>query len=964
MTISTFSSQANQEQLQAIQTTEGALLIIAGPGSGKTFTLVERIVYLITQKDVTPESLLVVTFTDKAAQELTTRISNRLNTLKVRFNLNEMYLGTFHSICLRWLEEYREFTRLKRSFILMDQFDQQYFLYKQMSDYQAIANLELIVGDSQKQSRWNKTKTLCRWLNTISEEGLDSQVLTNASHEEVKVLGQCYELYQSQLTAENALDFSTIQYEAFKLLKSHPHILEELQQKIGYLMVDEYQDTNTIQEMILNLLAGENPNLCVVGDDDQGLYRFRGATIRNILQFKERFPDGQCQQVTLSVNYRSHPDIIDFYNRWMREQNWEVDNQLYRYPKQIQPRPDEFPEVPSVVKVSGVSEAEWQEEILAFLRTLKEEGQLTDWNQVAFLFRSVKNEKAIALARFLEQHDISVYSPRSNQFFDREEVRLMIGALIFLFPQFPQVRKWSDDAHLQIWDYYDEDCFKLFCNELRKPENKALQKWAAKLGKSHLTLTQNTNYAFSGLFYELLQFPLFSHYLDEKLLQQGGIINSRPMRNLALFSQLLVKFEYLQNISVFTPKYLDGNLTDLFNQFFRFLQDGGIDEYEDESEYAPSGCVSFLTIHQSKGLEYPVVIVGSLEAVPRKQYTNLNEILENNYFYRSPFEPVKEVKNFDFYRLFYTAYSRAQNLLVLTCVEKEGKGRTPSKYFTNYYQQIIDWRHSSFKPELLVLEKIKDVNLKREYSFTSHLTLFENCAEQYRFFKELAFAPIRTSPILFGTLVHQTIEDIHKTVLRGQEQKLSEEQIASWFDTNYVYLTKRERVYLAPAIKNVALEHVLRYYRRQSHDWSKVKEAEVDVSLVKDRYILKGSIDLIQGEGDTVEIVDFKSEKKPDVNSLQGREKIDLYRRQLEVYAHIVEERTGFKVSKTHLYYTSEESGNPYISFDKKPKSIEKTISTFDEVVQCIEQKNFSIKERPAKICKECDMNSYCDTKN
>ena len=125
MTRMTISSGANPEQQDAITTTEGPLLIIAGPGSGKTFTLVERIIYLITEKHITPEQLMVVTFTDKAAAELTTRISNRMNEIGIRFNLNEMYLGTFHSICLRWLQEHREFTRLKRNFSMMYQFDQQ-----------------------------------------------------------------------------------------------------------------------------------------------------------------------------------------------------------------------------------------------------------------------------------------------------------------------------------------------------------------------------------------------------------------------------------------------------------------------------------------------------------------------------------------------------------------------------------------------------------------------------------------------------------------------------------------------------------------------------------------------------------------------------------------------------------------------------------------------------------------------
>ena len=140
-------SKANPQQLEAILATDGPVLIIAGPGSGKTFTLVERIVYLITHKGVAPESLLVVTFTDKAARELTTRISNRLAELNIQFNLNEMYLGTFHSICLRLLEDYREFTRLKRSFTLFDQFDQQYFLYQHIKDFRELPDAQLVIGD-------------------------------------------------------------------------------------------------------------------------------------------------------------------------------------------------------------------------------------------------------------------------------------------------------------------------------------------------------------------------------------------------------------------------------------------------------------------------------------------------------------------------------------------------------------------------------------------------------------------------------------------------------------------------------------------------------------------------------------------------------------------------------------------------------------------------------------------------
>lgn len=957
-------SKANERQLEAILATDGPVLIIAGPGSGKTFTLVERIVYLITHKGVAPESLFVVTFTDKAARELTTRISNRLSELGIKFNLNEMYLGTFHSICLRILEDYREFTRLKRSFTLFDQFDQQYFLYQRINEFRPLPDVQLVMGDDQS-GRWAQSEQLLKWLNKVSEEALDLAELETAPDVEVRALAACFRKYQELLHEHNCLDFSGIQYEALQLLEKRPEVLAELREKFSYLMVDEYQDTNTIQERILLLLAGERRNLCVVGDDDQGLYRFRGATIRNILEFPALFDEGQCKQVALTVNYRSHPDIIRFYNEWMQEQAWDDGARSFRFAKKIVPRDDLFPEVATAVRLAATDAPDdttnWHAEVLGFLHGLRDSGQLADWNQVAFLFRSVKNDRVVALARFLEGQGVPVYSPRSNMFFEREEIRLMIGALIFLFPQFPKVRQWAEGAQLDIWTYYDHLCFKPFTDELRKPENKRLLDWARPLAKRHAVLAQNTDYAFSGLFYQLLQFPLFSRFLSEEALH--GVDKGRAARNLATLSKLLTKFEYLHYVSVLNPEWLEKNLRDLFNQFLRFLSDGGIGEYEDEAEYAPKGCVSFLTVHQSKGLEFPVVVCGSLEAVPRKQHTALDELLEDGGYLSKPrFEPLEHIKHFDFRRLFYTAFSRAQNLLVLAAQERNGRGlgKSPSKYFERLFHELPSWR--TVPLGALTFEAVKEINLKREYSFTSHITVFENCAEQYRFFKDLEFAPIRESPMLFGTLVHQTIEDIHKTVLRGEEGTITFDAIRSWFSTNYAMLSKKERVYLAPASQQAALLHVMRYYERENGNWDRIKEAEVEISLVKDQYILKGSVDLIRGERDTVEIIDFKSEKKPDME--KDRERLRQYQHQLEVYAHLVEERTGQKVSRMHLYYTGEDGGNPYVSFTKDDRAIGKTIAQFDDIVSRIERQDYQMAARPAKLCQNCDMRAYCDNKN
>jgi DNA helicase-2/ATP-dependent DNA helicase PcrA len=951
----TFTTNANDQQRSAILSTDGPLLIIAGPGTGKTKTLVDRITYLIVEKNVPPESLLVVSFTEKSARELKTRITDRLNSFDIRFNINEAFWGTIHGVCLRIIDEHRDFTRLKRNYIMLDEFDQQFLIYKSIREYRKIPDVHLILGN---HSAWRQSEVLQKWVNKLTEEVVDPATLEQAPEPEVRALGTCYRLYRRQLEEDNGLDFSSFQLEALRLLQEHPRILQELRSKISHIMVDEYQDTNAVQEKILKLLTNDKGNLCVVGDDDQGLYRFRGATIRNILEFPTIFKDRECRQVTLTTNYRSHPGIIEYYNQWMWGQKWYQGDRRFRFPKTIEPRQDIFPCVPAVIKIAAPKTGNLHEEIHAFLNRLKESGKLNDWNQVAFLFRSVKHRSVAALSAFLERNGIPVYSPRSGMFFDREEVRLMIGALLFLFPQYQDVRKWADDANLDIWDYYDHSCRRLFAEELRKPENISLLKWATIQAERHRQLTENTDYVFSSLFYQLLQFPLFSRYLSEKA--TSGIDRGRAARNLATFSGLLGKFEYLHHVKVLNPHWLTKNLRDLFNQFLRYLKDGGIDEYEDAADYAPSGCVSFMTIHQSKGLEFPVVVVGSLGAVPQKSYTDLDEILENKYLSRPPYEPLELVKYFDFRRLYYTAFSRAQNLLVLACQEKTGHSKEPSRYFADLIEPLPHWHDQAFKPELMTFEKVKSINLKKEYSFTSHITVFQSCSEQYRFFKELEFMPVKVSPMLFGTLVHDTLEDIHTTALRGEAETITPAMITAWFNSNYDLLSRKERVYLAEPSRRAALNQVLRYYEREKGELHRLREAEVKISLVKDSYILRGSLDLVRSDGDSVEIIDFKADVKPDPS--EDWESLERNRRQLEVYAHLVEERTGQRVSKMSLYYTGE-TGNPYITFTKDNRAIVETVAAFDSILFRIQKKDFRQGSRPTRLCSNCDLRLYCDRK-
>lgn len=953
---------ANADQRKAIETTDGPLLIIAGPGTGKTFTLVQRAIYMMQEKGIKPENLFLATFTEKAAKELVTRLTDEMAKRGIMANINEMYVGTFHSLCLRILKENLEYTRLKKSFRTLDQFDQQYFIYSALRQYfQPLPHYSNLIAPSPD---WKQAGEIATYAQKLTEELVDPNDLIADSDPAVCALGHILMRYDALLAEKNLLDFSAIQIETYYLLKERPEILAKLQEKITHFMVDEYQDTNFIQEQLVFMLAGKKKNICVVGDDDQGLYRFRGATIRNILEFPRKFSPEEFKSVKLMINYRSNSDIVRFYNNWMKTTagpKFSFDWGNFRFDKEIIPHEKSALKSPGVVKVSGDNDDDWYEKIYTLIREMQNSGKLTNLNQIAFLFRSVRYYKVQGLADYLEEKGIHVYAPRSNMFFQREEVMLTIGCMLMLFPDYSETME-TTDSNSKIGDYY-RICLAKARKLIREPAYGKLRMWISKTAWEHKELKDNTDYAYSGLIYRLFEFKPFIDYLDVDL--TSGVNDVRPARNLATISQMISKYEYLYRIDVLNGSVKDGirkidrDTKRLFGNYLRLLCDEGMPEYEDDSEYAPSGCVSFMTIHQSKGLEFPIVITDSLYTTPRADSNaKLMQRIETYYYKRPVFEPHDQTKFYDFWRLYYTAFSRAQDLLILTCPEDK---KTPSAYFKNAYNALPPWNSSAFDISEFTFHDVKNVNLKNTYSFTSHIAVYDTCALQYKFYKELGFKAIRASAMLFGTLVHETIEDVHKAAMRHEEHMITPENVEGWFNTNYESLSKAENAYLDFPQRQAALNQVQRYVARQQGDWSLIQQAEVDVSLVKPKYIIEGKIDLIRGEGNTVEIVDFKSQKKPDLTTNQ--EQLERYRRQLHIYSYLVEERTGKKVSNMHLYYTADESADPKITFPYNKEAVDKTMSVFDETVDKIMRKDFSTRCNNPKVCGECDFRYYCKSK-
>jgi DNA helicase-2/ATP-dependent DNA helicase PcrA len=720
-----------------------------------------------------------------------------------------------------------------------------------------------------------------------------------------------------------------------------PETCASITSKAEFVMVDEYQDTNYIQEQILLKLCEKTGNLCVVGDEDQSLYRFRGATVRNILEFPQRV--NNCAVVTLTTNYRSHRRIIEAYDRWMDNSDWANPRGLpFRFSKKI--RPDDngtHPDYPAVFCIWGRNKKDEAERFADLVTYLKESSVISDYSQVALLLHSVRQEHSGLYLDALEGKGIPAFCPRARGYFDNDEVRLMVGCFAVLFGYYGEGRGEILGPSLQALTSYVDSCIVDLGYRYggTHPLAEALKGLVSQV--AGLEAGASLDMRPADFFYHLLASDPFSAFVNDE----------NAARNLAIFSQLLNVFQNYYHYTVITYRNREIIRFHLFNSFLRLLYEGGINEYEDPDQPLPKGYVQVMTIHQAKGLEFPVVVVGSLD----KQLSTSKHIERDleSYFHRPPFEPMNRITHFDRMRLHYVAFSRAEKVLVLTSASP------PKEHFTSIWQGLPQWPY--VQQDLLTAQRFNPkerVPLKRSFSFTGDLKVYETCPRQYQFFREYDFTPSRSAVIFFGLLVHQTIEDVHRTVLEGKQHVLNREKVRELMDRNFRFLCLSDVRPIGDAAREAAFEQVMSYVHQNWADMKRVIETEVDVSVEKDGYILTGKVDLLLGGDGRLELLDFKTSPCPT----DSQPLLKSYEGQLCTYAHILETRYGRRPDRLFLYWTSElDKRNALMEFPYRPEKVGEAGMHFNEVVIKILRKDFTICKPPERgICKECDLRIYC----
>jgi len=843
----------NDAQREAILHVDGPLYLTAGPGSGKTRVLLWRTLNLMVYYGVKAEEIFLATFTEKAARQLSDGLRSYLglvtNLTGQPYDLAGMYIGTVHSLCQRILTDRRRFfldRQRPRSPALLDDLGQYFHLYER-ANWEIVTRAagldpssaaEVVTGHLNTQpsaSRHRAIEALRPFFNRFSEELLDpaelrprlsSLVRGEFSPQDVDLLLALYEGYLQSLREAGRTDFALLQREAFQ-------VLQEFQGAGGvfrHVIVDEYQDTNTIQERIFFRLAEGTGNLCVVGDDDQALYRFRGATVENFVQFPARcqkYLNQTPRTISLEINYRSRSHIVETYGRFINHTNWQDrDGMVYRIPKNIRAYRNDL--APAVVASTPAEPEQACQEIARFVRRLIETGKVQNPNQIAFLYPSLKSEQAKRMIAALKAEGLDVYAPRAGRFLEVDEARDVLGIFLAIFGR-PTIEGRGHD--LRTFEVYltalqtradelqqTDPLLKQFIQNRRDEIQRALSDYAAL----QAVLTRNRwlpdqlydpasmkraladapglsetghrlvssayldrlvllrasegrplsleyvirratslDWNLLDLFYQLMGFEHFKAMFD-RAERQG---DEGAVANLGLLTQYLARFVQ-ERVNILTAAILsEHKFSGMFFGSFIFalyrLEEG---EREDEENPFPRGRIPFLTIHQAKGLEFPVVVLGNLDK--RDHGAPLIERLVRPLLSRPAGEPLDRMTAFDIARMFYVALSRAQNLLILA--HFSGRGQRQDEAFKPILNGNLP-RLADFDLNSLPNAVATDETLPKVYSFTADYLLYQTCPRQYMIFRKFGFVPSRSQTMFFGSLVHRTIEDLHHEIIRRRK---------------------------------------------------------------------------------------------------------------------------------------------------------------------------------------------------
>ena len=624
----------NDKQKEAVLATEGPCLVIAGAGSGKTKVLTHKIAYLIEEKDIKPWNILAITFTNKAAKEMQERITKLIGEKAV-----EMWIGTFHSICVRILRRYIDRIGYNSDFVIFDTSDQKTLIK------QCIKQLNLddkIYTDRGVLAEISNSKN-----EMITSEQYSAR--TNGDLRKEKI-AKLYEIYQKKLKENNALDFDDIINLTIQILTENPDVLEYYSEKFKYVLVDEYQDTNKAQFILITLLSGRHGNITVVGDNDQGIYSFRGADITNILNFEKDFPGTKI--IKLEQNYRSTKAILDAANAIIKHNEKKYEKNLWT--EQVGGK------LPEVARLDN--EYEEANFIVEQINKLKREEYYKN-KDFTVLYRM--NAQSRSIEDIFRRENIPYKMIGGQKFYERKEIKDAIAYLRLIH---------NNADNLSLQRIINEPKRGIGQTSMEKIET-----IAATNGISmYETIKKAEQFGLNKVFLNSREFVnaieeltakknemLISEILKE-VLRKTGYTKALETENTAQAESRMENLdEFLTVAMEFEEENSENSLAAFLESITLASDVDGMEETEDS--------VTLMTLHSAKGLEFPVVFLIGMEEGLFPSYRSIGDQRE-----------LEEER-----RLCYVGITRAKEYLFLTCAQQRTIfGSTSCNQISRFIEEI------------------------------------------------------------------------------------------------------------------------------------------------------------------------------------------------------------------------------------------------------------------------------------
>ncbi len=944
-------STLNLSQKKAIEFEEGALLVVAGAGTGKTRVITERIKYLIEEKGVKPEEILALTFTEKSSQDMLDRVGDIMP-----LGYDEPYIYTFHSFADRILKTDGIEMGLDTSYKIISDTNQWLLFRKNLFKF----NLKYF------RPLGNPTKfisAILKFISRLQDENISPSKFedfvknTKSINEDEIVrwdeLSSVFKKYAEIKISKSKLDFGDLINKTIELFQTRPNILRKYQTQFKHIMVDEFQDTNYSQYELVKLLFPADSNqqgrtLVVVGDDSQSIYKFRGAAISNILEFQEDFKNSEM--VTLTQNYRSNQPILDSSYKLVQNNNPDTLESKLGISKKLKSESEEESVKPMIYQMETL-EDEVELVISKIIEILGKEPNYT-YKDIAILSRANSHLDPFVLG--LKKYGLPYQLVGNRGLYDQDEIRNIISLIRIITDSEDNINLYRA-LNINVFNIPFEEISRI----LSSAKYSKTSLWNTCLKSKHDSITnfitvingfreKITKSLPSEMVYEIIY---STNYL-KSFTTIETIENELALKNIDIFYNIVKRFEvdYRQDTRE------NPNILNLVEYLDLMIEAG---DNPAQAEIEDIDTINMLTTHASKGLEFKVVFMVNLVS-DRFPSRNRSDVID------LPDELIKEVLPEgdphvqEERRLFYVGMTRAQKYLFMTLAKNYGgkRDKNPSGFLEETGIKIVEVKteeilHNTSQNSLFGLETnfrnpLLEKNKPYEPDFVSYtqISSYKTCPLQYKYSYVLKIPGSPSHALSFGNTIHSTLKEFHTILAGGKEVSLVdllELYNRFWDPLGYISEEHKKERYES------GIGILTRYYEKAMKEKAKPKALEQSFNIKIDGMRMYGRIDRIDPlpEGG-VEIIDYKTGNPKDQKEVDKDD-------QVAVYAIAAKEALKLEPKKLSLYF---------IETDQKittTRTEEQLIEKKQEIAQEINKiRSGDFHASPGMHCNFCDYRYIC----